>query len=101
MSTIDELDWFKSSYSGSQGDSCVEVALHWRKSSYSGSQGDDCVEVALHWRKASYSGSEGDDCVEVAQQPDAVYVRDSKEKTGPAFAVSPAAWADFIGYAAG
>ncbi|MBU7596676.1 DUF397 domain-containing protein [Streptomyces sp. P38-E01] len=22
-----ELDWFKSSYSGSQGDSCVEVAI--------------------------------------------------------------------------
>ncbi|GAA2415934.1 hypothetical protein GCM10010420_52590 [Streptomyces glaucosporus] len=26
MSTGDELNWFKSSYSGSQGDSCVEVA---------------------------------------------------------------------------
>jgi hypothetical protein len=26
MSTYSELDWFKSSYSGSQGDSCVEVA---------------------------------------------------------------------------
>lgn len=27
MNTIDELDWFKSSYSGSEGDSCVEVAF--------------------------------------------------------------------------
>ncbi|GAA3377818.1 hypothetical protein GCM10020367_55000 [Streptomyces sannanensis] len=26
MSTSDELNWFKSSYSGSQGDDCVEVA---------------------------------------------------------------------------
>ncbi|MGW2694959.1 DUF397 domain-containing protein [Streptomyces sp. NPDC001296] len=26
MSTVSELDWFKSSYSGSEGDSCVEVA---------------------------------------------------------------------------
>jgi hypothetical protein len=26
MSTYSELDWFKSSYSGSEGDSCVEVA---------------------------------------------------------------------------
>jgi hypothetical protein len=26
MST-DELDWFKSSYSGSEGDNCVEVAV--------------------------------------------------------------------------
>ncbi|MET8947034.1 DUF397 domain-containing protein [Streptomyces sp. NPDC004542] len=27
MSTRPELAWFKSSYSGSQGDDCVEVAL--------------------------------------------------------------------------
>lgn len=27
MSTYSELDWFKSSYSGSEGDSCVEVAF--------------------------------------------------------------------------
>jgi hypothetical protein len=27
MSTRQELAWFKSSYSGSQGDSCVEVAI--------------------------------------------------------------------------
>ncbi|MFD4975645.1 DUF397 domain-containing protein [Streptomyces sp. NPDC058424] len=26
MNTNGELDWFKSSYSGSEGDSCVEVA---------------------------------------------------------------------------
>lgn len=27
MSTIDELNWFKSSYSGSENDNCVEVAV--------------------------------------------------------------------------
>ncbi|OII63718.1 DUF397 domain-containing protein [Streptomyces sp. CC53] len=27
MSTVTELAWFKSSHSGSQGDSCVEVAV--------------------------------------------------------------------------
>ncbi|KOU89509.1 MULTISPECIES: DUF397 domain-containing protein [unclassified Streptomyces] len=27
MSTTTELEWFKSSYSGSAGDSCVEVAI--------------------------------------------------------------------------
>ncbi|WP_073951776.1 DUF397 domain-containing protein [Streptomyces kebangsaanensis] len=27
MSTRPELAWFKSSYSGSQGDSCVEIAV--------------------------------------------------------------------------
>jgi hypothetical protein len=53
----------------------------------------------LNWFKSSYSGSEGDSCVEVACRPDAVHVRDSKEKDGPRLAVTPAAWADFIGYA--
>ncbi|WP_030679413.1 DUF397 domain-containing protein [Streptomyces cellulosae] len=28
MSTTPELSWFKSSYSGGDGDNCVEVALH-------------------------------------------------------------------------
>ncbi|PJE95779.1 DUF397 domain-containing protein [Streptomyces carminius] len=27
MSTTDEQGWFKSSYSGSEGDNCVEVAV--------------------------------------------------------------------------
>lgn len=27
MSTVDDLSWFKSSYSGGQGDNCVEVAV--------------------------------------------------------------------------
>ncbi|MFD9460954.1 DUF397 domain-containing protein [Streptomyces sp. NPDC060027] len=27
MSTTDQLSWFKSSFSGSEGDNCVEVAL--------------------------------------------------------------------------
>ncbi|MCC0094808.1 DUF397 domain-containing protein [Streptomyces flavotricini] len=27
MSTVTDLDWFKSSYSSAQGDSCVEVAV--------------------------------------------------------------------------
>ncbi|MFD4953756.1 DUF397 domain-containing protein [Streptomyces sp. NPDC058451] len=31
MSTF-ELAWFKSSYSGSEGDSCVEVAVAWVES---------------------------------------------------------------------
>lgn len=36
-----ELAWFKSRFSGSSGDNCIEVALSWHKSSYSsGSSGD-------------------------------------------------------------
>ncbi|MFF3685914.1 DUF397 domain-containing protein [Streptomyces sp. NPDC002187] len=54
----------------------------------------------LNWFKSSYSGSEGDSCVEVACRPDAVHVRDSKEKDGPRFSVSQAAWEDFVVYAA-
>ncbi|WP_327157269.1 DUF397 domain-containing protein [Streptomyces tubercidicus] len=94
-----ELAWFKSSYSGDAGDSCVEVALSWYKSSYSGSDGDSCVEVAVSWRKSSYSGSDGDDCVEIAACPTTVHIRDSKDKAGPQLAVPAETWAAFVGYA--
>ncbi|MEW2522687.1 DUF397 domain-containing protein [Actinacidiphila alni] len=98
MSTSD-LAWFKSSYSGSQGDDCIEVAASWRKSSHSGSEGDNCVEVSAPWHKSSHSsGSEGD-CVEVATCPHTVHVRDSKDKEGPQLAFSPAQWADFLSFA--
>jgi hypothetical protein len=73
--------------------------LPWFKSSYSGSEGDDCVEVALSWRKSSYSsGSEGD-CVEIATCPDTIHVRDSKNKQGPQLALPSPAWAAFVTYA--
>ncbi|MEU5064350.1 MULTISPECIES: DUF397 domain-containing protein [Streptomyces] len=71
--------------------------LRWFKSSYSGSEGDSCVEVALSWHKSTYSGSEGDDCVEVAACPDAVHVRDSKVTAGPELAVTPGVWTAFLG----
>jgi hypothetical protein len=38
--------------------------------------------------------------VELAYRPDAVHVRDSKDNDGPRLSVSPAAWADFVAYAA-
>ncbi|MGW6566814.1 DUF397 domain-containing protein [Streptomyces sp. NPDC054975] len=70
--------------------------LSWFKSSYSGSEGGDCLEVAYDWRKSSYSSDEGGACVEVAAHPAAVHVRDSKlADSSPVFSVSPAAWADF------
>ncbi|MFE1173130.1 DUF397 domain-containing protein [Streptomyces sp. NPDC058773] len=73
--------------------------LAWFKSSYSGSQGDDCVEVAMSWRKSTYSsGSEGD-CVEVATCPTTVHVRDSKLRQSPEIAVAPGAWQRFVSYA--
>lgn len=50
----------------------------------------------LAWFKSSYSGSEGDSCVEVAIAEQAVHVRDSKDVTRPAFAVSRARWSQFV-----
>ncbi|WP_330308155.1 MULTISPECIES: DUF397 domain-containing protein [unclassified Streptomyces] len=74
--------------------------LAWFKSSYSGSEGDDCVEVALSWRKSTYSsGSEGD-CVEVATCPTTIHIRDSKNTRGPQLTLSPTAWSDFVEFAA-
>ncbi|MFJ8396895.1 DUF397 domain-containing protein [Streptomyces sp. NPDC094144] len=70
----------------------------WFKSSYSGSDGGECLEVAYDWRKSSYSGSEGGACVEVAAHPLAVHVRDSKNPEGPALTVAPTAWAAFTGH---
>lgn len=74
--------------------------LTWFKSSFSSGSSGDCVEVAVSWHKSSYSGSQGDDCVEVAACPGTVHVRDSKDKEGPQLAFSPAAWAEFVAFAA-
>jgi hypothetical protein len=68
----------------------------WRKSSYSGSNGGDCVELAgLAWRKSRYTGSNGGNCVELADAAgavaDAVAVRDSKDPDGPILLVTRAA----------
>ncbi|WP_411106730.1 DUF397 domain-containing protein [Streptomyces sp. cmx-4-9] len=70
--------------------------LRWFKSSYSGSEGDSCVEVALSWHKSTYSGSQGDSCVKVAACAAAVHVRDSKVTAGPELAVTPRTWTAFI-----
>ncbi|MBL1096482.1 DUF397 domain-containing protein [Streptomyces coffeae] len=72
------------------------VELAWFKSSYSGSEGDSCVEVALSWHKSTHSGGDGDECVEVATCPHTVHVRDSKDTQGPQLAFSPTAWTAFV-----
>lgn len=74
--------------------------LAWFKSSYSGSEGDSCIEVALSWRKSSYSGSSGDDCIEIATSPTTIHIRDSKDADGPRLAVAADTWAAFVMYAA-
>jgi Domain of unknown function (DUF397) len=72
------------------------TGVSWRKSSYSGTNGGACIEVAEVWRKSSYSGSNGGDCVEVGRTvPAAVAVRDSKDPDGPKLIFTKADWAAF------
>ncbi|MFE7569775.1 DUF397 domain-containing protein [Streptomyces sp. NPDC057539] len=78
----------------------MSTALEWFKSSYSGSEGGQCLEVAYDWRKSSYSGSEGGACLEVATSPHAIHIRDSKNPTGPTLTLAPTAWAAFTTFAA-
>ncbi|MGY5128341.1 DUF397 domain-containing protein [Streptomyces nigrescens] len=94
------LTWFKSSYSGSEGGACLEVAYDWRKSSYSSDEGGNCLEIAYDWHKSSHSSDEGGACVEVAAHPATVHVRDSKDPQGPHLDFSPRAWAAFTSFAA-
>ncbi|MBA9048776.1 MULTISPECIES: DUF397 domain-containing protein [Streptomyces] len=72
-------------------------ALQWFKSTYSGSEGGACLEVAVSWRKSSYSGDEGGQCVEVASCAHSILVRDSKQdpSEAPTLRVSPLTWAAF------
>ncbi|MFD5430824.1 DUF397 domain-containing protein [Kitasatospora sp. NPDC127067] len=58
------------------------------------------MSTDLAWVKSSYSGTEGGNCIEVAPCPSTVHVRDSKDKTGPTLAFSPAAWSTFVAFAA-
>ena len=64
----------------------------WHLSSYTYENGA-CVEVG--WRTSSYSYESGN-CVEVAPAPDAVLIRDSKNRAGPALTVPPATWHAFL-----
>lgn len=51
----------------------------------------------LGWWKSSRSGGSGGQCIEVATTGTTWFVRDSKNRTGPVLAVSPTAWARFLG----
>lgn len=66
----------------------------WRKSSYSGTSGNNCVEVAT-WRKSSYSGTSGNACVETASSTGLILVRDTTDRGGCTLTVPAGAWARF------
>ncbi|MEV7424626.1 MULTISPECIES: DUF397 domain-containing protein [unclassified Streptomyces] len=59
---------------------------------------------AAQWEKSSYSDEKGGQCVEFAPNLAAtsgiVPVRDSKTPTGPVLTPTPAAWTDFVAFAA-
>ncbi|MEU2134088.1 DUF397 domain-containing protein [Streptomyces sp. NPDC018352] len=78
----------------------MSTAREWFKSSYSGSDGGECLEVAYEWQKSSHSGSEGGQCVEIAAHPAAIHIRDSKNPDGPVLTVAPTTWTAFAGFAA-
>ncbi|MEN2419938.1 DUF397 domain-containing protein [Streptomyces sp. WAC 06783] len=54
------------------------------------------MSAELAWIKSSYSVNEGGTCVEVAPTPTTIHIRDSKNTSGPALAVPPTAWAEFL-----
>ncbi|MQY33423.1 hypothetical protein SRB17_13840 [Streptomyces sp. RB17] len=58
------------------------------------------MSTELAWFKSSYSGSGGGNCVEVAMRPEAVHIRDSKDKRIRPLVVTPSAWAAFTVLAA-
>ncbi|PWI45989.1 DUF397 domain-containing protein [Streptomyces sp. ICBB 8177] len=56
--------------------------------------------TGLAWFKSSHSSNDGPACVEVATAPDAIHVRDSKDKQGPHLTFTPTEWNAFIAFAA-
>lgn len=48
------------------------------------------------WRKSSYSTPQGNNCVEVASAPEAIGVRDTKNRHAGTLAVSRATWTAFV-----
>ncbi|MFD5410292.1 DUF397 domain-containing protein [Streptomyces nojiriensis] len=74
--------------------------LAWFKSSYSAGDGGECVEVAMGWHKSSHSTGAGGECLEMAVCLHAIHVRDSKNTTCTGLTVGASAWTAFVGFAA-
>ncbi|MFF8725670.1 DUF397 domain-containing protein [Streptomyces sp. NPDC015171] len=70
--------------------------LSWFKSTYSSGEGGQCLELAYNWRKSSYSDGEGGQCLEVAAHPAVIHIRDSKRPAAAHLTVGPTAWSAFL-----
>ena len=70
-------------------------ASDWRKSTYSGGNGGSCVEVGT-WRKSTHSGSNGASCVEVGTTVTGVLVRDTTNRAGAALTIPASAWRSLL-----
>ncbi|MFI8089961.1 DUF397 domain-containing protein [Streptomyces sp. NPDC086080] len=49
----------------------------------------------IRWRKSSHSG-DSSNCLEIATTPATVFIRDSKDRSGPQLGLSPTPWAAFL-----
>jgi hypothetical protein len=70
--------------------------LAWRTSSFSGGNGNSCVEVAPLWRTSSFSGGNGGGCVEVAPIADGIAVRDTKDRSRTPHTYTRPAWESLL-----
>jgi hypothetical protein len=54
---------------------------------------EDASTLPVVWKKSELSGN-GSDCIEIASSPDgsAVFIRDSKNPTGPALCFTRSEW---------
>ncbi|MBL1081692.1 DUF397 domain-containing protein [Streptomyces actinomycinicus] len=73
----------------------MSAPLQWFKSTYSSSEGGQCLEAAVAWGKSRLCGGLESACVDVAAR--SVHVRDSKldPSQGPTLRLTPTAWAAF------
>ncbi|MFD8297909.1 DUF397 domain-containing protein [Streptomyces bauhiniae] len=96
---VSEPAWFKSTYSsGTDGESCVEVAVKLRTIRAHAPWETSMRQAAgLNWFKSSHSGgTDGNSCVEVARAPHTIHVRDSKHTAGPQLALTQDTWTAFV-----
>ncbi|MFF8195112.1 DUF397 domain-containing protein [Streptomyces bobili] len=69
-----------------------------------GSSGDSVPvfrSAPVEFVRLRTDSGEGGECLELAACPHTIHVRDSKNPTGPALALSGAAWAHFLPYGSG